>query len=254
MGCVMHDDRVLMVRRYEPRYSELHGYFEFPGGKIHFGENPSTAVEREIFEEAGIKVVAQHLVPFSYVAIRKQKEFHLNVIVWCYRCKYISETTNFTLPQKVAQRVWIPLHQLDPIKIQSGTLQFLLHVIKEENLLPSTKLVETSTEYLMLYSVDLDQNRLRKYNILIEARIDQNSPFRIQCQWGRLGESEFRQTSVEEFRSRDRALSYLNQILSLRQSHDYEIVDRSQNFPPIPVLSKFPIDDKARQQNQLDLF
>ena len=48
--------RVLIAQR--PSGSHLAGGWEFPGGKVHPGENAAAALRRELAEEIGIEVVA----------------------------------------------------------------------------------------------------------------------------------------------------------------------------------------------------
>jgi len=50
------DGTILIAQR--PRSSKLHGFWEFPGGKVEAGEDPREAVVRECREELGIKVEA----------------------------------------------------------------------------------------------------------------------------------------------------------------------------------------------------
>ncbi|HUT40234.1 MAG TPA: NUDIX domain-containing protein, partial [Gammaproteobacteria bacterium] len=47
--------RVLLAER--PTGKPMAGYWEFPGGKIEVGENPRTALGRELHEELGIDIV-----------------------------------------------------------------------------------------------------------------------------------------------------------------------------------------------------
>ncbi len=46
--------RILLARRSEGR--DLAGAWEFPGGKVEYGESPAQALERELFEELGIRI------------------------------------------------------------------------------------------------------------------------------------------------------------------------------------------------------
>jgi len=46
--------RILLARRTEGR--DLAGAWEFPGGKLEPGESPAKALERELFEELGIRI------------------------------------------------------------------------------------------------------------------------------------------------------------------------------------------------------
>ncbi|GAB4049444.1 (deoxy)nucleoside triphosphate pyrophosphohydrolase [Spirosoma litoris] len=51
-GIVWKDGQVLLARRGKQKH--LAGKWEFPGGKIEFGESAENALERELSEELGI--------------------------------------------------------------------------------------------------------------------------------------------------------------------------------------------------------
>ena len=68
------DGRVLLARR--PAGKEMAGLWEFPGGKIHDGETPETALVRELREELDIEVEAACLAPFTF-ASHPYEKFHL---------------------------------------------------------------------------------------------------------------------------------------------------------------------------------
>lgn len=51
---ICRDHKVLLARR--PVGDPLAGFWEFPGGKIEPGETPQRALERELYEEFGVKV------------------------------------------------------------------------------------------------------------------------------------------------------------------------------------------------------
>ena len=46
---------ILFAKRNEPETPEIHNMWEFPGGKIEFGEDPEEAVVREVAEETGVR-------------------------------------------------------------------------------------------------------------------------------------------------------------------------------------------------------
>lgn len=68
------DGRVLLAQRPEGKH--LAGLWEFPGGKVHAGETPETALIRELREELGIDTDARCLAPFTF-ASHAYPDFHL---------------------------------------------------------------------------------------------------------------------------------------------------------------------------------
>ncbi len=54
-GILWQEGRYLAVRR--PEGARMAGYWEFPGGQIEPGEEPSQALQRELREELGIEIV-----------------------------------------------------------------------------------------------------------------------------------------------------------------------------------------------------
>ena len=76
------DSRVLLARR--PEGKKMAGLWEFPGGKLHPGETPETALIRELREELGIDVTKACLAPFAF-ASHAYDRFHL--LMPLYLCR-----------------------------------------------------------------------------------------------------------------------------------------------------------------------
>lgn len=68
------DDRILLTQRPEGKH--LAGTWEFPGGKVHDGESPETALVREVAEELGVDITESCLAPFTF-ASHRYEDFHL---------------------------------------------------------------------------------------------------------------------------------------------------------------------------------
>lgn len=66
--------RVLITQR--PNHKELGGLWEFPGGKVEWGEAPETALARELREELDLTVEPDALDPFAF-ASHAYPDFHL---------------------------------------------------------------------------------------------------------------------------------------------------------------------------------
>jgi 8-oxo-dGTP diphosphatase len=60
------DGRVLIAQR--PANKDMAGLWEFPGGKVHSGERPETALIRELKEELDIDVSEACLAPLTFAS------------------------------------------------------------------------------------------------------------------------------------------------------------------------------------------
>ncbi|MFI9270565.1 (deoxy)nucleoside triphosphate pyrophosphohydrolase [Kitasatospora sp. NPDC052896] len=60
-GALIHRGRVLAARRSAP--AEVAGRWEFPGGKTEPGETEQQALERELYEELGVRARAGEQLP-----------------------------------------------------------------------------------------------------------------------------------------------------------------------------------------------
>lgn len=78
---------ILIDKRNQPDFPEAHGKWEFPGGRIEFGEEPETAIIREVKEETGLDVTISRLLPKIYSNTWKRSESELQVFVLTYECR-----------------------------------------------------------------------------------------------------------------------------------------------------------------------
>jgi ADP-ribose pyrophosphatase YjhB (NUDIX family) len=76
-GAVIKDDKALLLHRKDP------DVWEFPSGKIEYGEHPSEAARREVKEETNLDVTVEKLLAIGST-IRSDKEHE---IVLCFLCK-----------------------------------------------------------------------------------------------------------------------------------------------------------------------
>jgi 8-oxo-dGTP diphosphatase len=99
------DGRVLLAQR--PEGKAMAGLWEFPGGKLHPGETPETALIRELSEELEIDVSATCLAPFTF-ASHRYEAFHLLMPL------YLCRRWNGTVAARVHQRLaWVRPSKLD---------------------------------------------------------------------------------------------------------------------------------------------
>ena len=72
--------RVLIAERPEGKF--MAGWWEFPGGKLEFGEPPEAGLAREVREELGIEIEVGD--PFHVVNVSRTPETAVLVVFyWC---------------------------------------------------------------------------------------------------------------------------------------------------------------------------
>lgn len=107
---------MLLIRKARGPYT---GAYDLPGGKIEFGESPSDALRREIFEETGLTV--QHAELIDGLSHRVQYEENtgdpvdLHHLGFLYRVTVADDTTPRVDPdgEDSLGTVWIPIAELD---------------------------------------------------------------------------------------------------------------------------------------------
>lgn len=83
---------IFLMQRNDPKTDE-HGKWEFPGGKVNFGESAEHAIVRETKEETGYDIEIMRLLPKIYdnvfppTIIRPFTSHH--VILISYECKIV---------------------------------------------------------------------------------------------------------------------------------------------------------------------
>jgi 8-oxo-dGTP diphosphatase len=106
VAAIIHDSdgRIFATQR---GYGDMKHGWEFPGGKVEFGESPEDALKREIYEELETRIHVErlvHTVEYDY------PKFHL--IMHCYLCSI--ETGSLTLKEHEAAR-WLKLSELNSV-------------------------------------------------------------------------------------------------------------------------------------------
>lgn len=86
---VNKEGAILFVRRKREWHKEAHNKWEFPGGKIEFGENPEEAAKREAKEESGYNVEIDYLLPKLLSTKWVSEERESQQILICYKCRLV---------------------------------------------------------------------------------------------------------------------------------------------------------------------
>lgn len=80
--------RVLVARRHSSSRFEP-GKWEFPGGKVDFGEHPKDAIRREIREELGVEVDVDRLYDIS-THVYSDPRGKRHVVLLFYVCRIVT--------------------------------------------------------------------------------------------------------------------------------------------------------------------
>ena len=65
-GLVIQGGKILLIKKKTGPYD---GKLDLPGGTIEFGETPSTALKRELFEEVGIEITKYEILEANSVLV-----------------------------------------------------------------------------------------------------------------------------------------------------------------------------------------
>jgi 8-oxo-dGTP diphosphatase len=71
-GVIIEGGRVLLTQRKAGAH--LEGAWEFPGGKVHDGEDPRQALRRELREELGLDVAVGEIVEVTFHRYEEEKK------------------------------------------------------------------------------------------------------------------------------------------------------------------------------------
>lgn len=99
---IKKEDKIFITRR---GYGEFINMWEFPGGKIEYGESQEEALIREIQEELELNIdISEYLTTIDY----DYPNFHLTM--HCFICKICSGKLNLNAHNDAK---WITTHELD---------------------------------------------------------------------------------------------------------------------------------------------
>jgi mutator protein MutT len=108
IAVVEQSDAFLVGQR--PAGVALAGYWEFPGGKVHEGEQPADAAVRECHEETGLRVRATELLDRHI-----HQYAHGSVDLHFYRCELIEPHSEPSPPF-----AWISRERLASLEFPDG--------------------------------------------------------------------------------------------------------------------------------------
>ncbi len=124
VGIVVRKNKVLIVKRSEPELKAVHLKWEFPGGKVDFGETPEEAVVREIKEETGVTVKVKRLLPMVQTVNWDYEWGTQQTLLFAYECEYINEKEG-AYDHHVEETRWVNIEDYNEYESLPGGREFL---------------------------------------------------------------------------------------------------------------------------------
>lgn len=115
VGVVWRGGKVLVGRRPESRM--LGGLWEFPGGKRRRGERIERTVEREVFEETGVRVRAT-----APLAVVRHAYSHFEVTLRVFTCRFLGGAAR---PLGCEEVRWVRPAALDRLPFPSANVRII---------------------------------------------------------------------------------------------------------------------------------
>ncbi len=105
-GFVCSQNKTLILKR-SSKEKFIPEYWELPGGKVNFGEDPSLGLNREYQEEAGLRItVGEPFRTFSYVS----SDGNRHTVEIVYKCS--AEKRDITISGAHSEYAWIMLEDI----------------------------------------------------------------------------------------------------------------------------------------------
>ena len=117
--------KILLQKRLDPEIPEAHKKWEFPGGRIDFGESAEETVVRECREEVGCEVAVKRLLPHIGSKVWSRTDgVDWHVIVLCYEMSFISGTPRPS-DKKVSEVAWFSREEIRGLDTLPGIVDFV---------------------------------------------------------------------------------------------------------------------------------
>ena len=123
MAAVIEKNKKFLITQ-RPRDVHNAERWEFPGGKIDFGEDPRYALQREIKEELGIKIEAEDVFELNSHIYDKKK----HIILIACRCNYLSGKVK---KKQIKDFKWVKPEKMMDLDVTEADLPFIKKLIEE---------------------------------------------------------------------------------------------------------------------------
>lgn len=116
---VLHDDALLLTRISSIGFPA--GWWALPGGGVDHGESPNVAVERELYEETGLRARSSRLVDVHDIHVvdvgrgDEYEDFHGVHLLYAIEVDSMIEPRVVELDGTTDLVRWVPLKELPPL-------------------------------------------------------------------------------------------------------------------------------------------
>ena len=124
MAVVRKDGKVLMALRDEEGIDGAHMKWELPGGKLEFGEDPETAVIREIKEETGYDIRVRRMIPITKTSLWNYPDHKRHVLLLGFDCEHVSGELSMS-DGKIKDVKWFRPDEIDWSSTLKWTKEFI---------------------------------------------------------------------------------------------------------------------------------
>lgn len=132
-------------------YSEKYKYYEFPGGGLEEGEEPESAVVREVREETGLVVIPDSIKEYGFAETLRKCEIFADAVFWHENLYYLCDATDDLGSQS-----------LDSYEMESGfTLRYVsadeaIRVNRDESTTSDVCMIERESRVLEMLKGEFD--------------------------------------------------------------------------------------------------
>lgn len=117
------DSKILITKR--PADKQQGGFWEFPGGKLHSGETPQQALQRELLEELDLPVEVGAIFEVVY-----HRYDWGPVLILVYECFPLSTVIRNL---EVDEHIWITVEQLSNYELLPADLPVVNKLLRQGN-------------------------------------------------------------------------------------------------------------------------